>query len=132
MQSLRAGLEAGIDQIPESGVEAACAAGFAVLAVAFVGGSCGHWTVGTSVPVASQRHSAGIVAVVGKAAVPSDRSAQKIRSVVVQSQEVGIACCSAVRAGASFEAIAGTVAEVAGEQLAALWDGGGEATLADG
>lgn len=51
--------------------------------------------------------------------------------MVVQSQEVGIACCSAVRAGPSFEAIVGTVAEVAGERSAALWGGAGEATLAD-
>ena len=72
MQSLRAGLEADIDQIPESGVGTAYAAGSAVVAVAFAGDSCDHWTVGTSVPVASQRHSAGIVAVVGKTAVPSE------------------------------------------------------------
>ena len=53
MQSLRAGLEADIDQVPESGVEAACAVGFAVVAVAFVGDSRDHSTEGTSVPVAS-------------------------------------------------------------------------------
>ena len=131
MQSLRVGLVADTDQIPESGVEAACAVGFAAVAVAFAGDSCDHWTVGKPVPVASQRHSAGIVAVVGKTAEPSDRSVRKIRFVVVQIQEVGIACCSAVHAGPSFEAIVGTVAEVAGEQLAALWDGAGEVTLAD-
>ena len=62
--------------------------------------------------------------------MPSDHSAQKIRSEVVQSQEVGIACCSAVRAGPSFEAIVGIVAEVAGGQVAALWGDAGEATLA--
>ena len=130
MQSLRAGLEADIDQVPESGVEAACAVGFAVVAVAFVCDSRDHLTEGTSAPVASEKHFAGTVAVAGKRAVPSDHSAQKIRSEVVQSQEVEIACCSAVRAGPSFEAIVGTVAEVAGEQVAALWGGAGEATLA--
>ena len=52
-QLLRAGLEADIDQVPESGVEAACAVGFAVVAVASVGDSRDHLTEGTSVPVAS-------------------------------------------------------------------------------
>jgi len=132
MQSLRVGLEADIDQTPESGVEAACAVGSAVAAAAFAGDSCDHWTARTFVRVESQRHSADIVAVDGKTAVPSEyagRSAQKIHSVVVQSQEVGNACCSVVRAGPSFEAIVETVAEAAGEQLAALWDGAGVAIL---
>ena len=70
MQLLRVGLEADIDQTPEFGVEAACAVGSAGVAVAFAGGSCDRWTVRTSAHVASQGHSAGIVAVVGKTAVP--------------------------------------------------------------
>ena len=83
---------------------------------------------------ASQEHSAGIVAVVGKTGVPSeqaDHCVPKIHSVVVQSQEVGNACCSAVRAGPSLEATVEIVAEAAGEPLTALWDGADEATLAD-
>lgn len=122
MQSLRVGLEAGIGQIPESDVEASCAAGSAVVVVAFAGDSCDHWTVRTSVLVASLRRSADIVAAVGHPAVPSeqaDHSAQKIRSVVVQSQ-LENACCSAVRDGPPVEATVGTVAEAAGEPLAAL------------
>ena len=82
---------------------------------------------------ASQEHSAGIVAVVGKTGVPSeqaDHCVPKIHSVVVQSQGAGNACYSAVRVGPSFEAIVETVAEAAGEPLAALWGGAGEATLA--
>jgi hypothetical protein len=132
MQSLHVGLEADIDQIPESGVEAVSVVGSAVVAVAFAGGSCDRWSVRTFVHVASQVRFAGTVAVVGKTAGPSEQaghSAQKIRSVVVQSQEVGNSYCSAARAEPSFEGIVGTVAEAAGEQLAALWDGAGEATL---
>ena len=72
MQSLRVGLVADTDQIPESDVEAACAVGFAAVAVAFAGDSCDHWTVRTSVLVASLRRSADIVAAVGNPAVPSE------------------------------------------------------------
>ena len=133
MQSLRVDLEADIDQIPDFDVEAASAVEFAVVAVAFADDSCDHWTRRTFVHFASQEHSAGIVAVVGKTAVPSeqaDHCVPKIHSVVVQSQGAGNACCSAVRAGPSSEVIVGIVAVAAGERLAALWDGAGEATLA--
>ena len=51
--------------------------------------------------------------------------------MVAQSQEVGNACCSAVRAGPFFEATVEIVAEAAGEPLAALWGGAGEATLVE-
>lgn len=132
MRLLRADLEPDIDQIPEFGVEAASAVEFAVVAVAFADDSCDHWTVRTFVHFASQEHSAGIVAVVGKTAVPSeqaDHCVPKIHSVVVQSQGAGNACCSAVRVGPSFEAIVETVAEAAGEPLAALWGGVGEVIL---
>lgn len=71
-QSLRVDLEADIDQILESGVVAASVVGSAVVAVAFAGGSCDRWTVRTFVHVASQVHFAGIVAVVGKTAGPSE------------------------------------------------------------
>ena len=64
MQSLRVGLEAGIDQTQESDVEAACAVGSAVVAVAFAGDSCDHLTARTFVHVASQAHFADTVAVV--------------------------------------------------------------------
>lgn len=123
MQSLRVDLEADIDQIPEFDVEAVSAVEYAVVAVAFADDSCDHWTVRTFVHLASQEHSAGIVAVVGKTAVPSeqaDHCVPKIHSVVVQSQRAGNACCSAVRVGPSFEAIMEIVAEAAGEPLAAL------------
>ena len=43
--------------------------------------------------------------------------------------QVGNACCSADRAGPSFEATAEIVAEAAGEPLAALWGGVGEVIL---
>ena len=122
MQSLRVGLEAGIDQMLELDAVATYAVGSAVVAVAFAGDSCDRWTARTSVHVALQTHSADIVAVVGNLAVPSeeaDRSAQRIHSVVVQSQG-GNSCCSAVRAGPSFVSIVGTVAEVADEPLPAL------------
>ena len=95
--------------------------------------SCGYGGVAAAAGAVVVVVDGGIVAVVGKTGVPSeqaDHCVPKIHSVVVQSQGAGNACYSAVRVGPSFEAIVETVAEAAGEPLAALWGGAGEATLA--
>jgi hypothetical protein len=133
MLSLHVVPESDIDQILGSDVEAACVEGSAVVAAELASGWPAHWTVRTSVQVASQERCADIVAVVGTTVVPSapvDRSAQRVRCVIVQMQEVGIAYCSAVRAGPSFGATVEIVAEAAGEPLVAVWDDADVATLA--
>jgi hypothetical protein len=116
MQSLHVALEADTDQKLESGVETACVAGSAVVVVASAGDGYCRCDVGAFVHAAFQG-SVDTVAGVGKMIVPdgSDvRCAQKTHCAVAQSQEVGRACCHAVRVGPSLGVIVGTGAEAAG------------------